>query len=46
MNEAYSQDGHHLGSPKTYGKVLLPDWLADEVSASDNAALHQLAADY
>ena len=31
VNEAYSQDGLHLGSPKTYGKVLLPDWLADEV---------------
>jgi integrase len=31
VNEAYSQDGLHLGSPKTYGKVLLPDWLAEEV---------------
>ena len=31
VNEAYSQDGLHLGSPKTYGKVLLPNWLADEV---------------
>jgi hypothetical protein len=31
VNEAYSQDGLHLGSPKTYGKVLLPDWLAGEV---------------
>ena len=31
VNEAYSQDGLHLGSPKTYGKVLLPDWLANEV---------------
>ena len=31
VNEAYSQDGLHLGSPKTYGKVLLPEWLADEV---------------
>jgi integrase len=31
VNEAYSQDGLHLGSPKTYGKVLIPDWLADEV---------------
>jgi len=29
--EADSQDGLHLGSPKTYGKVLLPEWLADEV---------------
>ena len=31
VNEAYSQDGLHLGSPKTYGKVLLPEWLAGEV---------------
>lgn len=31
VNEAYSQDGLHLGSPKTYGKVLLPSWLAEEV---------------
>jgi integrase len=31
VNEAYSQDGLYLGSPKTYGKVLLPDWLANEV---------------
>jgi integrase len=31
VNEAYSQDGLYLGSPKTYGKVLIPDWLADEV---------------
>ena len=31
VNEAYSQDGLHLGSPKTYGKVLLPHWLAEEV---------------
>jgi integrase len=31
VNQAYSQDGLHLGSPKTYGKILLPDWLAQEV---------------
>ena len=31
VNEAYSQDGLHLGSPKTYGKVLIPDSLADEI---------------
>jgi integrase len=31
VNEAYSQDGLHLGSPKTYGKVLLPHWLAEEI---------------
>jgi integrase len=33
VDEAYSQDGMHLGSPKTVGKVLLPRWLADEVRA-------------
>jgi len=31
VDEAYSQDGLHLGSPKTVGRVLLPEWLADEV---------------
>ena len=31
VNQAYSQDGLHLGSPKTYGKILLPNWLAEEV---------------
>ena len=31
VDKAFSQDGKHLGSPKTYGKVLLPSWLADEV---------------
>ncbi len=31
VNQAFSQDGLNLGSPKTYGKILLPDWLADEV---------------
>jgi len=36
VNEAYSQDGLHLGSPKTYGKVLLPDWLADQVRNMKN----------
>jgi integrase len=33
VNQAYSQDGLHLGSPKTYGKILLPQWLAEEVRA-------------
>ena len=33
VNQAFSQDGLHLGSPKTYGKILLPQWLADEVRA-------------
>ena len=31
VDRAFSQDGKHLGSPKTYGKVLLPEWLANEV---------------
>ena len=31
VNQAYSQDGLHLGSPKTYGRILLPSWLAAEV---------------
>jgi integrase len=31
VDEAFSQDGMHLGSPKTVGKVLLPEWLADEI---------------
>lgn len=31
VNQAYSQDGLQLGSPKTYGKILLPTWLANEV---------------
>ena len=31
VNQSYSQDGLHLGSPKTYGKILLPHWLAEEV---------------
>ena len=31
VDRAFSQDGKHLGSPKTFGKVLIPSWLADEV---------------
>jgi integrase len=31
VDRAFSQDGKHLGSPKTYGKVLIPDWLAQEI---------------
>jgi len=31
VDEAFSQDGLHLGSPKTVGRVLLPEWLATEV---------------
>lgn len=39
VNQAYSQDGLHLGSPKTYGKILLPTWLAEEVK---NMKLEQM----
>lgn len=31
VNQAFSQDGLHLGSPKTYGKILLPSWLSEEI---------------
>lgn len=31
INQAYSQDGMHLGSPKTYGKIMIPDWLAEDI---------------
>ena len=31
IDQAWSQDGMYLGSPKTYGRVLLPAWLAEEV---------------
>jgi integrase len=33
VDRAISQDGLHLGSPKTYGKVMIPEWLADEIRA-------------
>ena len=31
IDRAFSQDGKHLGSPKTYGRVRIPSWLADDV---------------
>jgi integrase len=31
IDQAYSQDGLHLGSPKTYGRVRIPAWLVEEV---------------
>ncbi len=31
VDRAFSQDGKHLGSPKTFGKILIPTWLADEI---------------
>jgi len=33
VDRAFSQDGKHLGSPKTFGKVLIPDWLAEEIKS-------------
>jgi integrase len=31
VDKAWSQDGLHLGSPKTIGKVMIPSWLADQI---------------
>lgn len=31
VDRAFSQDGKHLGSPKTSGKVLIPTWLVEEI---------------
>jgi integrase len=31
IDQAFSQDGLNLGSPKTYGTVLIPDWLVQEI---------------
>jgi len=33
VDRAFSQDGLSLGSPKTLGKVMIPEWLALEVLA-------------
>lgn len=33
VDEAFSQDGLHIGSPKTVGRVLLPEWLASEIKS-------------
>jgi integrase len=32
INQAYSQDGKYLGSPKTYGKIMVPNWLAQVIT--------------
>jgi integrase len=42
VDRALSQDGKHLGSPKTYGKVLIPEWLADEVRVMEKEEYWQL----
>jgi integrase len=31
VDRAFSQDGKHLGSPKTMGKVMIPEWLALDI---------------
>ena len=31
VTRAFSQDGKHIGTSKTHGKVLIPDWLAGEI---------------
>jgi integrase len=33
VTRAFSQDGKHVGTSKTQGKILLPKWLADEIRA-------------
>jgi integrase len=31
VDRAFSQDGKHLGSPKTMGRVMIPDWMAEDI---------------
>jgi integrase len=31
VDKAWSQDGLHLGSPKTIGKIMIPNWLAEQI---------------
>lgn len=31
IDQAFSQDGLHLGSPKSYGRVRVPEWLVEMV---------------
>jgi integrase len=42
IDRAFSQDGRHLGSPKTFGKVLIPTWLVEEVKAMTAEEFWQL----
>lgn len=44
INQAYSQDGLHLGSPKTYGKIMVPDWLANEIRNMRNEDMWSIGA--
>jgi len=41
IDQAWSQDGFHLGSAKTIGKVAIPDWLADQVLTMDKSEIWQ-----
>jgi integrase len=41
VDQAWSQDGLHLGSPKTYGRVLLPDWLSEKIRNMPDSAKWQ-----
>lgn len=42
IDQAYSQDGKHLGSPKSYGKVRIPEWLVKEVRDMDESQIWQI----
>jgi len=42
VDRAFSQDGKHLGSPKTFGKVLIPDWLAEEIKSMEQEDYWQI----
>jgi len=42
VDRAFSQDGKHLGSPKTFGKVLIPDWLAEEIRSMEKEDFWQV----
>jgi len=41
IDQAWSQDGLHLGSSKTIGKVAIPEWLADQVLSMDKSEIWQ-----
>lgn len=42
INQAYSQDGLHLGSPKTYGKIMVPLWLAEDIRNMDESDIWEI----
>lgn len=42
IDQAFSQDGKHLGSPKSYGKVRIPDWLVKEVREMNESQIWQI----